>query len=86
MTNRSGVEEVLGRVRRFEEDLNSIGVRVKVDIRGLDATSHEYGSHETGTCVLCAAYEKGFVDGRSRGAREQSDRFEGAMTRLLDRT
>ena len=86
MTNRSEIEEVLGRVRRFEEDLNSIGVSVKVDIRGLDVASHEYGSHETETCVLCAAYEMGFADGRSKCAREQSDRFEGAMNRLLDRS
>ena len=86
MTNRSEIEEVLGRVRRFEEDLNTIGVSIKVDVRGLDIAGHEYGSHETETCVLCAAYEKGFADGRSRGTRDQSDRFEGAMTRLLDRS
>ena len=84
MTNRSVVEEVLGRVRRFEEDLSSIGV--SVDVRGLDVAGRQYGSHETATCVLCAAYEKGFADGRSRGARESTDRFEGAMNRLLDRS
>ena len=83
MTNRSEVEEVLGRVRRFEEDLNSIGVRA--DVRGLDVAGRQHGSHETATCVLCAGYEKGFADGRSRDTRKQSDRLEGAMNRLLDR-
>lgn len=86
MTNRPGIEEVLGRVRRFEEDLNFIGVSVKVDVQGLDIGSHEYGSHEVDACVLCAAYERGFAEGQRKGASEQSDRFEGAMNRLLDRS
>ena len=83
MTNRPGIEDVVGRVRRFEEDLKSIGVSVKVDIHGLDVASHEYGSHETGTCVLCAAYERGFAEGRHKGASERTDRFEGTMNKLL---
>ena len=58
---------------------------VKVDVRGLDADTHEYGDHDTGICALCAAYERGFGEGRSTGSREQSDRFEASMNRLLDR-
>ena len=86
MTDRPDIEEVLGRVRRFEGELSSIGVSVKVDVRGLDADTHEYGAHGVETCALCAAYERGFGEGRRKGFREQADRFEGAMNRLLDRT
>ena len=83
MTNRPEFEEVLGRVRRFEDDLSSIGVSVRVDVRGLDAEGHEYGTHELATCALCSAYERGFAEGRRKRAAEQSERFEGAMDRLL---
>ena len=86
MTDRPDIEDVLGRVRRFEEELSSIGVSVNVDVRGLDADTHEYGAHDAGICALCAAYERGFGEGRSKGSREQSDRFEASMNRLLDRT
>ena len=48
MTDRPDIEDVLGRVRRFEEKLSSIGVSVKVDVRGLDAKGHEYGTHGSG--------------------------------------
>ena len=75
MTNRPDVEEVLGRVRRFEEELSSIGVSVKVDVRGLDSDTDEYGAHGVGTCALCAAYERGLGGGRRKGSREQSERF-----------
>lgn len=68
MTGRPDFEEVLGRVRRFEEDLSSIGVQVKVDVRGLDAEGHEYGSHEFETCALCSAYERGLAEGRRKRA------------------
>ena len=85
MTDRPDIEDVLGRVRRFEEELRSIGVSVKVDVRGLDADTHEYGVHDSGTCALCAACEREFGEGRSTGSREQSDRFEATMNRLLDR-
>ena len=67
MTNRPDIEDVLGRVRRFEEELSSIGVSVKVDVRGPDVNTHEYGAHDTGTCALCAAHEMGFAGGRSKG-------------------
>ena len=40
MTSRHGVEEVLGRVREFEEELRSVGVKVEVDVRGHGAESH----------------------------------------------
>ena len=83
MTNRPEFEEVLGRVRRFEDDLSSIGVSVRVDVRGLDAEGHEYGTHELATCALCSAYERGFAGGRRKRAAEQSERFEGAVDRLL---
>ena len=86
MTDRADIEDVLGRVRRFEKELSSIGVNVKVDVRGLDADTHEHGVHDSGTCALCAAYERGFGEGRSRGSRERSDRFEALMNRLLDRS
>ena len=46
MTDRPDIEDVLGRVRRSEEKLSSIGVSVRVDVRGLDAKGHEYGIHE----------------------------------------
>ena len=59
---------------------------VKVDVRGLDAETHQYGAHDVETCALCAAYKRGFGEGRRKGFREQSDRFKGAMNRLLDRT
>ena len=84
MTNRPDVEEVLGRVRRFEEELSSISV--KVDVRGLDSDTDEYGAHGVGSWALCAAYERGLGGGRRKGSREQSERFQGAMNRLLDRT
>ena len=86
MTDRADIEDVLGRVRRFEEELSSIGVNVKVDVRGLDADTHEYGVHDSGTCALCAAHERGFGEGRSRGSRERSAQFEASMNRLLDRS
>ena len=86
MTNRQGVEEALGRVRKFENELRSIGVKVEVDVRGVDADSHEYGSHDTADCVLCAAYDKGFEEGQRKGSREQTERFEGALNRMLDRS
>ena len=60
MTIRPDFEEVLGRVRRFEEELSTIGVSVEVDVGGLDADTHEYGAHGVETCTLCAAYERGF--------------------------
>ena len=85
MTNRQGFEDVLKRVQRFEQDLKFIGVDVKVDIREIDVDSHQYGSHEARACVLCAAYKRGFADGRYKGASERTARFEGAMNRLLDR-
>lgn len=68
MTSRQGVEEVLGRVRKFEEELRSLGVKVKVDVRGLDVDSHEYGSHEIIACALCAAYDRGLEEDRRRGS------------------
>lgn len=71
MTNRPGIEEVLRRVKRFEDDLKSIGVSVRVDVQDLDVDSHECESHETETCVLCAAYERGLADGRIKGARSR---------------
>ena len=86
MTDRPDIEEGLGRVRRFEEELCSIGVSVKVDVRGLNADNHEYGAHDVRTCALCAAYERGFEEGRRKGSREQTDLFEASMDRLLDRT
>ena len=86
MTNREYAQEVLRRVRQFEEELKSIGVSVKVDVRGLDAAGHEYEAHEVETCVLCAVYERGIAEGQRKGASDQSDRFEGAMNRVLDRT
>ena len=83
MTDRPDIEDALGRVRRSEEGLSSIGVSVRVDVRGLDAEGHEYGTHELATCALCSAYERGFAEGRRKRAAEQSERFEGAMDRLL---
>ena len=44
---RPGIEEGLGRVPRFEEELSSISV--KVDVRGLDSDTDEYGAHGVGT-------------------------------------
>ena len=34
--DRQDVEDVMGRARQFEEELSSIGVSVKVDVRGLE--------------------------------------------------
>ena len=69
MASRPDFEELLDRVRRFEEDLISIGVSVKVDVRGLDAEGHEYGAHEAATCVLCSASERGLSKDAGRGSR-----------------
>ena len=72
-------------MRRFEEELISIGVSVKVDVRGLDFDTDEYGAHGVETCALCAAYERGLGEGRRKRAREQADRFECVMNGLPDR-
>ena len=86
MTNGRGVEEALGRVRKFEDELRSIGVKIEVDVRGVNAESHEYGSHEIVACALCAAYDRGFEEGGRKGSREQTERFQGALNRMLDRS
>ena len=69
MTNGPRVEELLGRVRRFEEELSSIGVSVKVDVRGLDADTHEYGAHDVETCAPHMRGDWGKAEGRDSGSR-----------------
>ena len=57
MTNRRGIEEVLSRVRRFEEDLKFIGVSVKVDVRA--STSMVTSTALTSLRPACSAPRMG---------------------------
>lgn len=86
MANGQGIADVLGRVRRFEEELRSMGVSVKVSVRRLNADGHEYGSHEADVCAGCASYAMGFEVGRREGDREQTERPDGSLNGTLDRS